>query len=65
MVLLDEYMFKSVTGNLNCHPSSYRKYFGSMHPLKLDKHKILFISRVTIWSFLKSGLKYRPAIFFK
>ena len=56
MVLLDEYVFKTVTDNLNYHPS-IRKYFESMHLLKLDKHKnvnSIYFMRDNMVCFLKS-----------
>ena len=56
MVLLDEYMFKSVTDNLNYHPR-----VESMHLLKLDKHEhenSIYFTCDNIVCFLKSGHNY-------
>ena len=55
MVFLGEYVFKSVTDNLNYHPSVD---FESMHLLKVDKHEhgnSIYFTRDNMVCFLKSG----------
>ena len=58
MALLDEYMFKSVTDNLNYHPSVGNILEVRMHLLKLDKHEhgnSIYFMRDNMVCFLKFG----------
>ena len=60
MVLLDEYMFKSVIDNLSYHPSVGNILEVAMHLLKLDKHEhgnsIYFTRDMHMFSKIRSQL---------